>query len=245
MFDLVLRQFGFHQESCPVSEFLAFKETLQGAKAAGLSVGDYIDRKQLNGPRTPTDQTIDGMAALGVFNTPPRSVCEIGPGSGRYLERVIARSHPAHYEIYETAAEWRDWLVEQHGVVAKKCDGRTLCETASASIALVQSHKLFPALPFLVTVSYFQEIARVVQRNGWVVFDIVTERCCSPKHMQAWFEADTWSWPWSPQLFSRDFAVKFFADRGISLLGGFLVPLFPGVTECLIFRKYSRTTGLG
>jgi Family of unknown function (DUF5677) len=86
---------------------------------------------------------------------------------------------------------------------------------------------------------------RVVQPNGWVVFDIVTERCFSPKHMQAWFEADTWSWPWSPHLFSRDFAVKFFADCGISLLGSFLVPLFPGVTECLIFRKYSRTTGLG
>jgi hypothetical protein len=36
----------------------------------------------------------------------------------------------------------------------------------------------------------------------------------------------------------RDFAVKFFADRGISLLGSFLVPLFPRVTECLISCKY-------
>lgn len=81
-FDLVLRQYGFHQESRPVSEFLAFKETLQGAKAAGPFVGDYIDRKQFSGPRTPTDQTVDGRAALGVFDPPPRSVCEIGPVAG-------------------------------------------------------------------------------------------------------------------------------------------------------------------
>ena len=155
MLTSVLRHFGYYQEPRPLTEFLAFKETFDSAKAAGLSVGDYIDSKQFSGPRSPTDQTIDGMVALGVFDGRPQRICEIGPGSGRYLERTIAKCQPRYYEVYETAAEWRDWLVARHGVIARKCGGRTLAATESASIALVQSHKLFPALPFLTTISYF------------------------------------------------------------------------------------------
>jgi hypothetical protein len=84
----------------------------------------------------------------------------------------------------------------------------------------VQAHKLFPAIPFLVTMSYCQEMARVVQSNDWIVFDIITESCLTPQYLQAWFEADIFDWSWSPRL-----------------VGSFLVPLYPGVTECLIFRK--------
>jgi hypothetical protein len=119
------------------------------------------------------------MASVGVFDGRLQRICEIGAGSGRYLERTIAKCQPLYYEIYETAPEWRDWLVAQHGVIGRKCDGRTVAATESASIALVQSHKLFPALPFLTTVSYFQEMARVVEDGGCVVFDIMTESCFS------------------------------------------------------------------
>jgi hypothetical protein len=39
----------------------------------------------------------------------------------------------------------------------------------------------------------------------------------------------------------RDFAVKFFADRGISLLGSFLVPLFPASPNA----SFPANTGSG
>lgn len=61
--------------------FLPFKATLGGAKAAGISVSDYIDAKH-NVPGA-TQATFDQMPALGVFQRPIDRVCEIGPGSGR------------------------------------------------------------------------------------------------------------------------------------------------------------------
>jgi len=243
MLTSVLRHFGYYQEPRPLTEFLAFKETFDSAKAAGLSVGDYIDSKQFSGPRSPTDQTIDGMVALGVFDGRPQRICEIGPGSGRYLERTIAKCQPHYYEVYETAAEWRDWLVARHGVIARKCGGRTLAATESASIALVQSHKLFPALPFLTTISYFQEMARVVEDGGWVVFDIMTESCFSSHHMKAWLDANPWHWPWEPHLLTKEFTLKLFADRGIDFVDSFPVPLYPAITECMVFRKKPSQTG--
>jgi hypothetical protein len=38
-------------------------------------------------------------------------------------------------------------------------------------------------------------------------------------------------------LVAKDFTVKLFQDRGLSFVGSFLVPLFPAVTECMVFRK--------
>jgi hypothetical protein len=232
----VLRHLGYDPKR-PMTDYLPLKETLKSAKTAGLSVGDYIDSKQASGPRTPTDQTIEGMAALGVFDRPLQRVCEIGPGSGRYLQRTIARGQPGYYEVYETSVEWRDWLATQYPIVVRKCDGRTLAETEAASISLVQSHKLFPALPFLTTVSYLQEMARMVEDGGWVVFDIMTESCFDTHYLQAWFNANAWDRPWSPHLVAREFTRKFFANHGIDLLGSFPIPVYPAITECMVFRK--------
>jgi hypothetical protein len=239
MWNSMLRRMGHKPKPRPFSEFIAFKETLKAAKAAGLSVGDYIESKRKTGSRTPTEQTIDGMASLGVFDHPLERICELGAGSGRYLERTIAKSHPRHYEVYETSTEWRNWLVEQHGIVARRCDGRTLGETESGSIALVQAHKVLIGLPFLTNVSYFQEMIRVVQSGGWIVFDIMTEECFSPVHLKAWLDAKPWDWDWSPHMVAKNFAVKLFADHGISFVGSFYVPIFPAITECMVFRKIS------
>jgi hypothetical protein len=58
----------------------------------------------------------------------------------------------------------------------------------------------------------------------------------SPR-IEAWFDSDVFAWSWSPQLVSRDLAINLFSDYSISLVGNFFVPLYPGVTECLVFRK--------
>src|SRR5262245_3101601 len=71
-----------------VSKFIPFEGTLEGAKRAGLSVGDYIDTV-INKTPGATQSTIDQMVALGVFSGHIQSVVEIGPGSGRYLEKTI------------------------------------------------------------------------------------------------------------------------------------------------------------
>jgi len=224
----------------PYSQFISFKQTIREAKAAGLSVSDYIERRHATGQRTPLDLTMDGLAALGVFEGKRERVCEIGPGSGRYLEKTIARCHPPLYEIYETSREWRNWLVQTYGVVARACDGRTLAETETHSVDLAQAHKVFGGgLPFLNSVFYFRELARIVRVGGWVVFDIMTESCFDSQHLDAWFEADPWKWAWSPHIMPRDYAVQMFAGWGFELVGSFQVSSFPGVTECMAFRRKS------
>jgi hypothetical protein len=237
MWNSALRRFNPKPKPRPFSEFISFTETLKAARAAGLSVGEYIERKHSSGSQTALDQTLDGLAAAGLFNSPIDRICELGPGSGRYLERVVGRCHPGVYEIYETSSEWRKWLVERYGVIARHCDGKTLAETESESVDLIHGHKIFPGLPFLTTASYFREMARVVRSGGWVVFDIMTEACFPPEHLDAWFGEDPWGWAWSPHMVARDYVVGMFAQKGVHLVDSFQVPLFPAVTECMVFRK--------
>jgi SAM-dependent methyltransferase len=237
MLTRVLRHFGFEQKHRPFSDFLVFKSTLKAAKEAGLSVGDYIERKHLKGSRTALEITMEGMASLGVFNGEIRRVCEIGPGSGRYLEKIISRCHPAQFEIYETSEEWKTWLLEQHQLVARCCDGRNLADTESGSVDLVQAHKLLPGLPTLLSISYMQEMARIAGPGGWVIFDIMTEDCFEGDNLHAWVNANPWDWDWSPHIIPRDYSIRLFANRGLSFIGSFKVPLHPSVTECFVFRR--------
>src|SRR5580658_7350119 len=180
-FKSALRGLGYERKPRPFSQFIAFKQTLQAASAAGMSVGDYIDRKHAAGTKSPTVETIEKMAALGVFDKKLERICEIGPGSGRYLTKAMERGKPDAYEIYETSEEWRGWLVREYGVIARDCDGRSLAQTGAHSVDLVHAHRLFPGVGLLPTLSYFREMARVVRAGGWVVFDIMTEGCFTPQ----------------------------------------------------------------
>lgn len=218
---------------CIYKDYIHFERTLKEAEKAGLSVGDYIERK-FNVPGT-YERTIEKMAELGVFKKNIDSVCKIGPGSGRYLEETLRICNPKHYEIYETAANWAQWLVKRYHVIAQPCDGVSLAGTPSGSIDLVQSHKVFCGLPFLTIVKYFFEMARVTGTGGKVVFDILDEDCMDITAIEKWLKVNTWNW--IPTLVPKKYAVDFFTKRGFSLSGSFSMPLRPGVTECMVFSR--------
>jgi hypothetical protein len=133
-------------------DYIPFEETITGAEEAGLSVGDYIDAKH-NKPGA-TQDTIDQMTALGVFEGQVERVCEIGPGSGRYLDKVLKICNPSYCEIYETAKDWEQWLVQQYKLTAHPTDGKSLSHTPSESIDLIQAHKVMPGQPSLVVSLY-------------------------------------------------------------------------------------------
>jgi SAM-dependent methyltransferase len=126
------------------------------------------------------------MLGLARLAEPVQRVCEIGPGSGRYAEKVIAAVHPKVYEIYETATDWLPHLKTLPGAVIQPCDGRTLASTPSASLDLVHAQKAFVYLDFATTVGYFREMARVVRPGGVVAFDIVSERCLDEEILDMW-----------------------------------------------------------
>jgi hypothetical protein len=216
------------------AQFLPFEKTIEGAHSAGVPLGDWIEATY-NVPGT-TQDTIDHMSALGVFGSRIERVCEIGPGSGRYLEKTIQICHPSHYEIYETAPRWAQFLAETYGVVLRAADGHSLSETEDESIDLVQAHKVFVCTPFITTCRYYREIGRVLRLGGWAAFDTVTEACLDEATLERWMYTQVSRSPF-PAVVPKLFTIEYLAKRGLVLVGSFIIPMKPGRTECMVFRK--------
>ncbi len=216
-----------------VKSFLPLRKTIEGAKRAGLSVGDYVDLKhQVPGA---TQATVESMVGLGVFDPAVNNVCEIGPGSGRYLEKVLKLCAPCSYEIYETSHEWSDWLARTYPVKAREADGKSLHQTADESVDFVHAHKVFVYLPAVVTCCYFKEMVRVTRPGGRLVFDILSERCMDGPEIEKWIASGIYF----PSMMPRDFAIGFFAKHKFSLRGHFFAFMKPGQSEYLVFAKES------
>jgi hypothetical protein len=213
-------------------DYIPFRNTLQEVEKSGLSLADYIDNN-FNVPGT-TQMTIDKMAELGVFDRKINRVCEIGPGSGRYLEKVKAACNPEFYEIYETSRPWREYLAEKYQVIVQPTDGASLSSTPSGSIDLVHTHKVLYGNSILTIFRYMMEMARVVREGGVVVFDLVTAECINNELIAKWIESGA---DHAHSMTPRQTAIDYFASQGFQCLGSFIVPLAPGLTEYFVFRK--------
>ena len=219
-----------------VDAFLPFEPTMRAARAAGLSVGDYLD-EVVNGTPGATAETIDQLCALGVFAADPATVLEIGPGSGRYLEKTLQQCSPSRYEIYETAAPWASYLVETFGVVAQPTAGCSLAPTPDGTVDLVQAHKVFNTVTFLSSSRYFFEMARVTRPGGLIVFDVMTETCLQPATVRAWATRGGEGHDSYPIPMPRQTCIALFTTLGCTLEASFLAPMGFASTEVLVFRK--------
>lgn len=214
-----------------VRSFLPLRRTLEEARKAKLSVGDYIDSKyQVPGA---TQGTIDELVKLGVFRQNADRVCEVGPGSGRYLEKVLELCEPRSYEIYETQQEWSDWLEKTYHIKAHHADGKSLGHTATESVDLIHAHKVFVYLPSIVSCQYFGEMIRVARPGGKIVFDIVSEGCLDDPTIEKWIARGSYY----ASIMPRQFVIDFFAARDCSLLCSLFAPLGAGRSEYLVFAK--------
>jgi SAM-dependent methyltransferase len=214
-----------------IQSFLPARKMLAGARRAGLSLTDYVD--QYSAEPGATASAVKEMLQLADLPSPAGRVCEIGPGTGRYAEKVIAALQPASYEAYETARDWLPHLSKLPGVQLHAADGRTLSQTASGSVDLVHAHKLFVYIPLVTTVGYLQEMARVVRPGGAVAFDIVTEDCMDESTTRTWVSEGVTLYSMIP----RQWTVDLLGRQGLTLLGSALVPMSGGRTELLVFRK--------
>jgi hypothetical protein len=218
-----------------VSTFIPFAETIAKAKHAGLPLGDYIDTRQ--GISGATQGTIDGMTRLGVFAKPIRAVVEIGPGTGRYLEKTLRACSPERYEIYETASAWAAYLASTYPVIVQPTDGASMRPTASSSIDLVHAHKVLSATPFIVTARYWCEMLRVTRPGAHIVFDAITENCLSPATVEAWARTGMPNASTYPATIPSIVVVNFFVAHGSKLVGTFRAPMPPGETEVFVFER--------
>lgn len=219
-----------------VQEFLPLQRTVKAAEDAGLSLSDYID-EVINHTPGATQSTVDAMREAGVFTSNPRTILEIGPGSGRYLEKTLAECTPSRYEIYETAKAWADYLAEEYAVVVQPTDGTRLVATPDASVDLLHAHKVFSSITFLTTIRYFDEVARVVRPGGWAVFDVLTESALDPATVEAWATRGGYGHDSFPAAIPRAVVLETFSKSGFSLKGSYLAPLGVASTEVLMFQK--------
>ncbi len=234
--EFTLRQAGYELAplgvSAPKLSFIPFKKTLRSAQKLGISVGDYIDRTS-NVPGA-TQQAIDQMQALGIFDRDFQRICEIGPGSGRYLEKIKQKCSSAYYEIYEIEPDWAQWLVETYHVTAQPCDGKSLSSTPSKSVDFVHAHKVFTCIPIMASFQYFNEMARVIKDEGIILFDIINENCLDHDTLEKWFQVGYFY----PVMLARQFVIDYFQNLGVHLIGNFYSAIGPGKSEYLIFSSH-------
>ena len=214
-----------------IKTFIPARKTTAAAQKAGLPLGAYIDRTFAKPGATP--ETVEAMLKLADLHDKCETVCEIGPGSGRYAEEIIAALCPGRYEIYETARDWLPRLSQLPNAVIQECDGHTLSRTADSSVDLVHAQKVFVYLEFCVMAGYLEEMARVVRPGGTVAFDIVTEPCLDEETVRTWARDGTSIYRAVP----RTWALEFLQRRGLTLRGSHFSPLPPGAAELLVFHR--------
>lgn len=212
-----------------VKDYISARKTVSEARKAGLTVGDYLDRKFAT-PGT-TARTVEAMIRLSGLSSAP-TVCEIGPGTGRYAEKVIAALQPAVYEVYEPATDWIPRLSKLPSVVVRACDGHTLTPTGTESVDLVHANKVFVYLPFDTVVGYLTEMIRVARPGGAIAFDVVTEKCLEDDIVTLWSTSGTIYRP-----VPRDWLIDYLERHGAQFAGSDLVRMADGQTELLVFRK--------
>ena len=219
-----------------VKTFLQARATAKAARKAGLSVADYVDRTYSE-PGT-TQETVDAMISIGDLKPDDvKRVCEIGAGTGRYLEQVTAALRPEQYEVYETADDWLPHLRQFPNVVIRDSDARTLGGTATSSVDLVHAQKVFVYTEFWTTAGYLAEMARVVRPGGVVAFDIVTEGCLDDDVLAVWIREGSIYHP-----IPKGWAIDYMGRRLLEYLGSHFNSLPPpSRSELLVFRRPQDT----
>lgn len=196
--------------------YISAADTVAGAEREGLSLCDYVEKQW--GSEGCTAQIVAHMQSSGAFAFAKPHIVEIGAGTGRYLEKVLEKSKPAQYEIYETAEDWAEWLSSRYPIISHRADGRSLRATKTGSVDLLHAHGVFVYLPLLVSYGYWKEIWRVMRPHGLVVFDIFSEACLDELTLERWLEAgDIY-----PAFLSASFTVAHFERHGFALRATFV-----------------------
>ncbi len=198
---------------------LSDKAVIVRARRQGVSAGEFLE--ELFGKKGRAQEIIQRMRDTGALSEKVSTVCEIGPGSGLYLQHVMKHAPVKRYEIYEIVRSRGEYLAREFHVVMQPTDGETLRATPSRAIDLIHAHGVFVTLDFLTSCSYFREIERVIAPGGHVVFDIITEDCLDDSMIESWLKTPLRY----PSLHSREYVIQFFSKRGFVVVEEFAMPL--------------------
>jgi len=157
--------------------FIDAIKTVKQSKSLGLSVCEYLENNETD-PRKHgrRDRIIEELKNAGILKRFDR-ICEIGTGTGQYLERMIAISKPHHYDVYETDPAWVKFLQKEYSnrdgcrLTCHPANGYQLNYNNDNTCDLVHAHGVFVYLPLLHSLEYLTECVRVCRPGGFIVFD--------------------------------------------------------------------------
>lgn len=180
--------------------YIVARPTIRAARKKGVSICQHLeDRENDARKRGKRDRIIQKLKEAGTFQE-CRSVCEIGAGTGMYLEKVLELAQPSRYEVYETASDWVRYLKRTHSGNAAcqflfhRADGHTLKETKSGTCDLVHAHGVFVYLPLFSTLDYIAEAIRICRPGGRIVFDCLLDSSFDLETVKAW-QMSQWRFP--------------------------------------------------
>jgi SAM-dependent methyltransferase len=211
--------------------YIDCQETVATARAEGLSVCDYVEK--LWDQQGATTNIITQMQSYGCFEHLV-NVCEIGPGTGRYLEKVIEQNASIKsYVIYEVAKDWAEWLQQTYPVVSREADGYSLKFEEDASMDLVHAHGVFVYLNFIHCMRYIKEMIRITKPGGYIVFDFYPAEMFDTNLITKWIDSSQ-SYP---VILPENVIIAFLKDNGVAFCGSFQSKHGQGVSCYHVYKK--------
>ena len=193
------------------------------AELHGMSVGNFLEIEDAKRDRRHfgrRDRIVERV--LQACSLPEDAyILEIGPGTARYMEKILQRFPKSNYEIYETAQDWVAYIKKTYGdrfrVINQTTDGRTLSSTKSASCDLVHAHAVFVYLPNCTTLSYLDEMARVCKSGGIIAFDVLSDSSFDVDILRKYIKEGHWF----PVIFPETLVTQWAQSHGLVLMDRF------------------------
>lgn len=227
--------------------YLSAENVVAAARSHGLSICEYRESQE-DHPRKigRRDRIIQRMQEAGVFQS-VQSVCEIGAGTGVYLEKVLFAASPNRYEIYETDVGWVKFLEGEYSdntnctLRCHPCDGRSLDGTSDNTIDLVHAHGVFVYIPLLQSLSYLLECIRVCKPGGYIVFDCYLDSTFDSVEKAAPWLSGVHHWP---VVIPRQLLDDLVSRHQLSVVAEFVEIHASGTCDYFVWKKCG-TNGKG